>query len=225
MIRLENVSKTFVLNGQRKTIMRNVTMDLPSKATIALLGRNGAGKSTLMNMIGGVIEPSEGRILTDGSISYPVGFSGSFHSDLTGIQNTRFVARLYGVDTDDLVAFVRQFAELGKHFNLPLRTYSSGMKARLSFAVSMGIPFDFYLIDEVNAVGDAAFRKKSGELFRYRMEDAGMLFCSHSMKMVQELCTHGAVLEDGDLVFFPKVRDAVAYHKENMTKVLPDAVA
>ena len=218
MIRLENVSKTFVLNGRRKTVARNINIDFPSGATIGLLGRNGAGKSTLMNMIGGIIEPSSGRILTTGSISYPVGFSGSFHGDLTGVQNTRFVARLYGVDTDTLVDFVEDFAELGKHFYLPFRTYSSGMRSRLSFGVSMGIPFDFYLIDEVTSVGDASFRKKSSALFLERMQYAGALFCSHQMSMVRELCTCAAVLEDGDLKFYHDVEQAIELHERNMRR-------
>lgn len=216
MVRLENVSKTYVLNGQRKTVMRNVTVDFPTGVTIGLIGRNGAGKSTLMNMIGGVIDPSGGRILTDGTISYPVGFSGSFHPDLTGVQNTRFVARLYGVDTDTLVDFVRDFAQLGKHFNLPLRSYSSGMKSRLSFGVSMGIPFDFYLIDEVTSVGDAAFREKSQELFQARMENAGALYCSHQMSMVRTLCDKCVVLEEGDLTLYDDVEEAIKHHSRNM---------
>ena len=216
MVRLENVSKTYVLHGQRKTVMRNVTLDFPTGATIGLIGRNGAGKSTLMNMIGGVIEPSSGRILTDGSISYPVGFSGSFHPDLTGVQNTRFVARLYGVDSDMLVEFVRDFAELGTQFSLPIRSYSSGMRARLSFGVSMGIPFDFYLIDEVTSVGDASFREKSQELFLNRMQNAGALFCSHQMAMVRDLCDKCAVLEDAKLTLYDDVEDAIAHHSRNM---------
>ena len=137
----------------------------PTGAVVGLLGRNGAGKTTLMQMIAGTMEPTSGRILSDGSISYPVGFAGSFHRDLTGAQNTRFVARIYGIDTEALVAFVEDFAELGKHYHLPFRTYSAGMRARLAFGVSMGIPFDFYLIDEVTAVGDANFREKSREVF------------------------------------------------------------
>lgn len=220
MIRLINVTKTFVVNGQSKTIMRNVTMDLPTGATIGLLGRNGAGKSTLMNLIGGSMDPTDGQILTDGTISYPVGFAGSFHGDLTGVQNARFLARLYGVDSDALVEFVADFAELGKHLYLPLRTYSSGMRSRLSFGVSMGIPFDFYLIDEVTSVGDAAFRRKSRELFLERMKDAGALFCSHQMRMVREICDLGVVLENGQLTLFDDIEEAIEHHEANMERSL-----
>ncbi len=216
MIVLENVTKTFVLNGQSKTVARDISLVVPSGAVIGLLGRNGAGKSTLMNMIAGNIAPTSGRILSDGTISYPVGFAGSFNGDLTGAQNARFVARIYGVDTGELVDFVADFAELGKHFHLPFRSYSSGMKARLSFGVSMAIPFDFYLIDEVTAVGDASFREKSNRLFLDRMEKAGALFCSHSLGMVKNLCDMGAVLENGNLTLFDDVDEAIEHHVRNM---------
>ena len=172
-----------------------------------------------MNMIAGNIDPSSGRILTDGTISYPVGFAGSFHGDLTGAQNARFVARLYGVDTEELIAFVEDFAELGKHFHLPFRSYSSGMRSRLSFGVSMGIPFDYYLVDEVTSVGDAAFRDKSRDVFMDRMQKSGALFVSHQLPMVRELCDIGAVLEDGELTLYDDVEEAIEKHKDNMRSV------
>ena len=219
MIRLEHLTKTFILNGHRKVVARDICADFPTGVTVGLLGRNGAGKSTLMNMIAGNIDPSSGRILTDGTISYPVGFAGSFHGDLTGAQNARFVARLYGVDTEELIAFVEDFAELGKHFHLPFRSYSSGMRSRLSFGVSMGIPFDYYLVDEVTSVGDAAFRDKSRDVFMDRMQKSGALFVSHQLPMVRELCDIGAVLEDGKLTLYDDVEEAIARHKENMHSV------
>ena len=219
MIRLEHLTKTFILNGHRKVVARDICADFPTGVTVGLLGRNGAGKSTLMNMIAGNIDPSSGRILTDGTISYPVGFAGSFHGDLTGAQNARFVARLYGVDTEELIAFVEDFAELGKHFHLPFRSYSSGMRSRLSFGVSMGIPFDYYLVDEVTSVGDAAFRDKSRDVFMDRMQKSGALFVSHQLPMVRELCDIGAVLEDGNLTLYEDVDEAIEKHKENMRSV------
>lgn len=218
MIHLNHLTKTFVLRGQRKTVARDIEAVFPTGAVVGLLGRNGAGKTTLMQMIAGTMEPTSGRILSDGSISYPVGFAGSFHRDLTGAQNTRFVARIYGIDTEALVAFVEDFAELGKHYHLPFRTYSAGMRARLAFGVSMGIPFDFYLIDEVTAVGDANFREKSREVFLDRMRSSGALFCSHSLPQVKELCDMGAVLENGTLTLFDDVEEAIACHVSNMGK-------
>lgn len=216
MIRLENLTKTFVLQGRRKTVADNITADFPTGAAIGLLGRNGAGKSTLMNMIAGNMSPTSGRILSTGSVSYPVGFAGSFHPDLSGAQNTRFVARIYGIDTEALVDYVEDFAELGKHFHLPFRTYSSGMRSRLSFGVSMGIPFDTYLVDEVTSVGDAAFREKSSAVFRSRMEKAGALFVSHSMPMVKDLCDMAAVLENGQMTLYDDVEEAIEHHNRNM---------
>jgi len=216
MIRLENLTKIFYLRGRKKVVARNVNVDLPTGKSVGLLGRNGAGKTTLMQMIAGNMDPTSGRILSDGTISYPVGFAGSFHPDLTGAQNTRFVARIYGVDTEELIDFVEDFAELGKHFHLPFRSYSSGMRSRLSFGVSMGIPFDTYLVDEVTSVGDAAFKQKSSDLFRARMNDAGALFVSHSTNMIKELCDMAAVLENGQLTLYDDVDEAIAAHNANM---------
>lgn len=216
MIRLENLTKTFVLNGQRKTVARNINVTFPTGAAVALLGRNGAGKSTLLAMIAGTQDPTEGRVVSDGSISFPVGFSGSFHPDLTGAQNTRFVARIYGADTDELCAFVEEFAELGVHFHLPFRTYSSGMRSRLAFGVSMGIHFDTYLVDEITAVGDAAFRAQSSAIFRDRMRYAGAVMVSHSMAQVRQLCDAAAVLEDGTLTYYDDLEAGIAHHIANM---------
>jgi len=216
MIRLENLTKIFALNGRRKVVANNINVDFPTGKAVGLLGRNGAGKSTLMQMIAGNMDPTSGRILSDGSISYPVGFSGSFHGELTGAQNTRFVARIYGIDTEALVDFVEDFAELGHQFHQPFRTYSSGMRSRLSFGVSMGIPFDTYLVDEVTSVGDAAFKEKSSAVFRERMRNAGALFVSHSTGMVRDLCDMGAVMEDGTLTLYEDVDEAIAQHEKNM---------
>lgn len=218
MIRLENLTKIFSLDGQRKVLLKNVNMEFPTGAAVALLGRNGAGKSTLLEMIAGTIDPTSGRIVSDGSISYPVGFAGSFHPELSGIQNTRFVGRIYGVDTDELVEFVEDFAGLGVHFRLPVKTYSSGMKSRLSFGISMGIPFDTYLVDEITAVGDAAFKVKSGQVFRTRMKTSGAVMVSHSMRTVRELCNVGVVLEAGQISYFDDIEAAIAHHERNMSR-------
>jgi len=214
MIRLENLCKTFHMRGRSKTVARNLSMTLPSRTSIALLGRNGTGKTTLLRMIAGIELPSSGQILSTGSISYPVGFSGSFHPDLTGAQNARFVARIYGVDTEALVAFVEEFAGLGVHFHLPVRSYSSGMRSRLAFGVSMAIPFDTYLVDEVTSVGDAVFKQKSSHVFRARMAGAGAIVVSHSVGMLRDLCTEGAVLDDGKLTYYSDIEDAISHHMQ-----------
>lgn len=216
MIVLEDLTKIFWLEGKRKVVLQGANAVFPSRTSIGLLGRNGAGKSTLLELIGGAILPTAGRILTDGRISFPVGFAGSFHPDMTGAQNVRFVARIYGIDTDDLIAYVEDFAELGKHFYLPIRSYSSGMRSRLAFGLSMGLRFDTYLIDEVTAVGDAAFRRKSEAVFADRLRHAGAIFVSHSMTSIRTMCKAGAVLEKGKLTYYPDLEEAIEAHHFNM---------
>lgn len=216
MIRLEHLTKAYGRGRGRKYVANNISITFPTNTSVALLGRNGAGKSSLLRMIAGTMDPDEGRITSDGTISWPVGFAGSFHRDLTGAQNTRFIGRVYGVDTDALTAFVEDFAELGGHFHMPFRTYSSGMRSRLSFGLSMGIRFDTYLVDEVTSVGDAAFKKKSRAVFLERVRTSGAIVVSHGMKTIRRLCTAGAVLEGGQLTYYDDLEEAIARHKANM---------
>ncbi len=216
MIRFEDLTKTFRVAGRDRVVIDRLNMTLPTGRSLALLGRNGAGKSTLMQIIAGNMRPDRGRVVSDGTISWPVGFAGSFHAELTGAQNTRFIARVYGVDTDELVDFVRDFAEIGAHFNMPVRTYSSGMKSRLTFGLSMGIEFDTYLVDEVTAAGDAAFRAKSKTLFNARMERSGAIMVNHNLGELREYCDAALVLENGRLSMFEDLDEAIALHKENM---------
>lgn len=216
MIVLDKVTKTFRVRGEHKTVANEISTVIPTGTSVALLGRNGAGKSTLLQMIAGTQAPTSGKIWSDGTISFPVGFSGSFHGDLTGVQNVRFVARIYGVETDVLVAFVDDFAELGRHYHMPVRTYSSGMRSRLAFGVSMGIRFDTYLVDEVTSVGDAGFRAKSEKLFMERMNQSGAIVVSHSLDFVKRICTMAIVLENGQIETYQDVGEAVAKHLKNM---------
>jgi len=214
MIRLEHLCKTYRLRGQRTVVADDISITLPSRKSIALLGRNGAGKSSLLRMIAGTMDPDAGRVISTGTISWPVGFAGSFHGDLTGAQNTRFIARIYGVDTDALVDSVQGFVDLGAHFRLPVKTYSAGMKARLAFGVSMGIPFDTYLVDEVTSVGDAAFRDKSTQVFEDRMQGRGAIVVSHGLELVQRICEHAMVLHNGKIHYHHNVGDAIAHHRQ-----------
>ena len=216
MIQFRGVTKTFATPEGRKVILDDVSTTFPSGKAVGLLGRNGAGKSTLMDMIGGTARPDSGTIETTGTVSWPVGFAGSFNRQMTGAQNTKFVARIYGVDTEELLAFVKDFAELGGHFHAPVRNYSSGMKSRLAFGISIGIPFDTYLVDEVTSVGDAAFKRKSRLAFKNRMNGAGAVFVTHSMAQLRKFCTAGAVLENGRLTYYEDVEEAIAQHHSNM---------
>lgn len=217
MIELRNLCKTFHLKGIHKTIADNISAVFPSGETVAILGRNGAGKSTLLRMISGTLEPDSGEIIRHTSVSWPVGFGRGFHREMSGAQNVRFIARIYGVDTDELLDFVEDFAELGKHFRLPIKTYSSGMTSRLSFGVSMGIRFDTYLVDEITAVGDVTFKTKCNDVFAERLKESGALVVSHSRNMVLRTCKSGAVLEHGKLTYFNDIKDAIAAHESNMS--------
>jgi capsular polysaccharide transport system ATP-binding protein len=216
MIEFRDVSKHYLTQTRRKVVLDRLTLTLPWGAKVGVLGRNGAGKSTLLGMISGTVRPDAGAVVRHGAISWPLGFGGSFHPELTGAQNVRFVARIYGVDTEALVAFVEEFAELGDFMDMPVRAYSSGMRARLAFGMSMGVAFDWYLVDEITAVGDAAFRAKSLKAFKTRLSAAGLLMVSHSVRTIRAYCTAGLVLEAGQARYFDDVEAAIAQHEANM---------
>lgn len=221
MIELRNVTKIYRLNGVAKSVARDISFTFPTGESVALLGRNGAGKSTMLKMIAGTLQPDRGEIVSSGTISWPVGFAGSFHGDLTGAQNVRFVARIYGADTNKMVEFCKDFSQLGAHYHLPVRTYSSGMKSRLAFSMSMAVPFDTYLIDEVTAVCDAAFKQKSEVILRDRMQKSGAIVVSHAVSLLKRLCTSGVVLDNGRFFYYPRVEKAVEHHEHLMQGVLP----
>jgi capsular polysaccharide transport system ATP-binding protein len=214
MIEFQNISKGFWVRGKFQPVIRNLNLTLPSGRSLALLGRNGAGKSTLLSIVAGTMRPDTGQVVTDGTISFTVGYSGSFHPDMTGAQNTRFVARIYGVDTNELSDFVEDFAEIGRHFQMPVRTYSSGMKSRLAFGISMGIPFDTYLIDEVTATGDARFKRKSKGIFMERMKESSSIMVSHSMKDIRGFCDAGLVMHEGEIEVYDDIEDAIKRHEK-----------
>ena len=216
MIRLENLSKRFRVNGVETVVADDVTLCFPAGKAIAVLGRNGAGKSSLLQMIAGTLQPDRGRIEVEGTVSWPVGLAQSFHPDLTGLQNTRFVARIFGVDRDRLEQFVHDFSGLEGHFNVPFRTYSQGMRARLGFALSMGIGFDTYLIDEVTAVGDAAFRQTCETALAERLENRGAVIVSHSLGFVRRVCEAGVLLQNGRAVWYGDIDAAIEAHQAAM---------
>jgi capsular polysaccharide transport system ATP-binding protein len=213
---LRNATKYFDVNGTRKYIVAGVSVRFPAGEGVGLLGRNGAGKSTVIRIIAGTEKLNRGRVVRESSVSWPLGFSGSFQPQMTGEQNIRFVARIYGVDTEYLSAYVEDFAELGAFFRAPVNTYSSGMKARLAFGVSMGIDFDYYLVDELTAVGDANFKKKSRKFFEDKLGQAGLVMVSHSNGMLRDYCRSGIVLENGEATYFDDIADAIEYHDANM---------
>lgn len=216
MIRFEGVSKSFRVGRGWIRVLDPLDLTLPPGRALALLGRNGAGKSTLLHLIAGNLRPDTGRIHRTGSISWPVGFGGALHPDLTGMQNTRFLARIYGVDTGELCDFVQDFAQIGAHFRMPVRTLSQGMRARLTFGLSMGIAFDTYLVDEITGAGDALFRAKSRALFAARLAHAGAIVVNHNLAELRDTCSAALLLDAGKLTYFEDIDAAFAEHRRLM---------
>ena len=215
MITFEGVSKGYRRPGGETVVARGISLSIPRRP-VALLGRNGAGKSTLLRMIAGVSRPDAGVIHCRGRVSWPVGFAGGFHPDLSGAENVLFAARAYGADTSALLDFVARFADIGAHFHRPVKTYSSGMRARVAFGLSMGMPFDIYLVDEITAVGDLAFREASDALLTARLETSGAVVVSHSLRQLERLCTSGMVLDGGRLTWHEDVLSAIDHHRAVM---------
>jgi capsular polysaccharide transport system ATP-binding protein len=209
MIRFENVRKTYPVPGGLRVVLRGCSFEVPDGRNLAVIGPNGAGKSTLIRMIAGSELPDSGRITRKGRFSWPLGFSGGLHKSLTGRQNTRFMAKIFGCDADELVKFVQDFAEIGLYFDQPISAYSSGMRARVSFGICMGIRFDTYLIDEGMATGDQRFKQKYTEVFEARRSETNVLMVAHQPGTLREYCDTGAVLWNGELEFFPTVDEAL----------------
>lgn len=213
MIICRDVSKHYAHGSAAKVVLHKVNLTIAPGERVALLGRNGAGKSTLIKLIGGVEMPSSGNIVRGMTVSWPLGFAGGFQGSLTGYDNARFIARIYRRPFADIKDFVEDFTELGSQLKMPVKTYSSGMRARLAFALSLAIEFDCYLIDEIILVGDRNFsRKCTVELFEKR-GDRAMILASHSTEIIQETCNRAALIKDAALTAFDDVEQAIAlYH-------------
>lgn len=208
MISLKHVTKAYRTSHGVHVVLDDLSAEFVGGRNIGIIGRNGAGKSTLMRLISGAEWPDSGTVVRRGRVSWPVGFSGGFSGSLTGAENARFVARIYGMPTDRILAFAVEFSELGDYFDMPVKTYSSGMRARLAFALSMAIDFDVYLVDEITAVGDAQFQKKCRAAFDERREKSTLIIVSHDMTTIRNYCDSCAVLSHGRLRFCESIDEA-----------------
>ena len=213
MIEIRNVTKSYLTNAGRHFVFRNLSFTFNGDKNIALLGANGAGKSTLIRMLGGVEAPDTGSIFTGGKrLSWPVNFASTAQATLSGRDTVKFVCRIMGVEgglRDQKLTFVNEFAALGKAFDKAVKTYSSGMRSRLVFAMTMAFDFDYYLIDEVTAVGDTAFKEKSRAILREKMKSANILLVSHNMKMVREFCDEVVLLREGVLAAYVNLEEGI----------------
>jgi capsular polysaccharide transport system ATP-binding protein len=215
MIELRKVRKTYHIKERRRVILDGVSHCFVPGVNTGILGRNGAGKSTLLRLIGGEEAPDSGRIIRTSRISWPIGFSGCFHGQLTGRENLRFVSRIYGVPIKQVTAFVEEFSELGPYMDMPVRVYSSGMRAKLAFGLSMALEFDFYLIDELTAVGDASFQDKCRAVFNARKARSTLLVVSHNIETIRQHCDRALVLDQGTLIPFEELDRAIEYYQQS----------
>jgi len=214
MIRLERVSKSYRTRTGRRNVLDDVSATFEAGHNFGILGLNGAGKSTLIRLLAGSELPDRGTIRRSARVSFPLGFGGTFHGALSGRENTRFLARIYGAAMRPMLDYVEDFAELGDYFDMPVDTYSAGMRARLAFAACLAIDFDVYLIDEATEVGDKRFRRKCAEAFRARLFRSDIILASHNADTLRQYCDRGAVLAGGALTLLDDLGAAIGrYHR------------
>lgn len=210
MIELRNINKSYPLSRfGRRQILHNASITFRPGVNMGILGLNGQGKSTLIRILSGAERPDSGTVTRRGRVSWPIGFTGGFNGSLTGRENLRFTSRIYGADIREVTDFVEAFSELGPYMDMPVKTYSSGMRSKLAFGLSMAIGFDFYLIDEAWSVGDASFQAKAEKVFKERKAHATLIVVSHSVATIRKNCDSAAVLHDGLLTVYDKLEDAL----------------
>ncbi len=213
MIELQNISKIYITRHGIVKVLDDINLKISKGEKIGILGRNGAGKSTLIRLISGAESPTSGRVTREMNVSWPLAFGGAFQNSLTGLDNYRFICRIYGADYAENIEFIKEFTELGRYLKEPVKTYSSGMRARLAFAISMAIEFDCFLIDEVVAVGDSRFHEKClHEIFEKR-SDRAMIIVSHDQGYISSYCDRAGVLSSGSLKLFNNIKDAYNYYQ------------
>lgn len=213
MIRFEDLSKSYAAPGGRKVVLDRSNAVFETGRNYAVMGPNGAGKSTVMRLISGADLPSSGRVLREEVTSWPLGFHGGFNGTMTGRENVAFVARIYGHDPEPVLAAAEEFAEIGAAMHMPVSSYSTGMKQRLAFGLSLSMRFDSYLVDETISVGDARFRRKCEEALGRRMSTSRVIMISHSEKMVRKYCDRGMLLWKGSLYEYDDVESLIADYR------------
>lgn len=213
MISLNNVGKKYNTRQGLRTVLDGVSLQVHQGEKVGILGRNGAGKSTLIRLISGAEMPSRGNIYRDMSISWPLAFGGAFQGSLTGLDNIRFICRIYGVEIQPAIQFVEDFSELGAYLREPVKKYSAGMRARLAFAISMAVEFDCFLIDEIVAVGDSRFHQKCHSELFVKRSDRALILVSHDVHFMRQHCERASVLHEGRLTHFDCVDDAFDFYQ------------
>ncbi|WP_103256363.1 ABC transporter ATP-binding protein [Tabrizicola aquatica] len=209
MIEFQQVSKSYWTGTQRKVILDRASFRVDLGQSMGILAPNGAGKTTIINMMAGLEKPDEGTIRKTSRVSFPLGFMGGVNNKHTAKENCRYIARLYGLDPDYVESFCRWVCGLGEYFDMPLSTYSSGMRSRFSFALLLSIEFDIYLIDEgMPATSDVEFNRKAGNLLKERLLKATVVIVSHSPQTLQRFCNSAAVLRNGQLYHFDTLEEA-----------------
>ena len=218
MIRFENVCKSYPLRKGRRVVLDNVSVTFPQGCRIGILGNNGAGKTTLLRLIAGSEEPDRGRIIKRGRVSFPLGYTGTFHPQHSARENIKFLAQIYDMDVEELIDWIEDFSELGQYFDMPVGTYSSGMYARIAFATSFAFDFDVYLVDEGVETGDERFRKKCTLAFSQRLRTGSLILVSQNIHTIRAYCETAAVLHDGRLTTYSSVDEAMDAY-EHLLKV------
>jgi len=220
MIVVKDVHKRYMTDkGPGKWVLQGVSLSIPANTNVGLVGKNGSGKSTLLRLIGGVDQPTRGVVERNCRVSWPMGFGGGLQGSLTGRQNAKFVCRIHGHEHDipERLVYIQEFAEIGDAFDEPIKNYSSGMRSRLQFALSLAFDFDVYISDEVTAAGDAAFRRKALNAFKELAGRAGLIMVSHGEGILKQFCTAGIWLDNGQAHWFDDIDDALKAYKSSQT--------
>ena len=215
MIQAENLTKSYLLKGRRHFVFKDLSFTVPGRTNLGILGVNGSGKSTLLRILGGIDYPDTGQIRSDCNFSWPLGLRGGFVDHMSGRNNCKMVCRIYGMDNEQLPGALEKIKELsgvGEYFEDPVKTYSSGMKSRVAFALSMAFDFDYFILDEITAVGDKNFKKTAIAALEEKRQHSKVLMASHQMSTLQDFCDTGIVLHQGEVQYFEEIGDAIDYY-------------